>query len=203
MLKNLLTWDKEKDLGFYPVTDASYEDFYFNASIKNSESPIAPELNDFRTSLVNSFTRGLVLDFGVGVGQFVHWRKNCLGYDICPQAVKWLRKEKLFFNPYKEDLNERGITGVTFFDSLEHLRTPEEILKRITKQYVFVSLPIFQDKEHVLKSRHFKPCEHYWYFTHNSFCRFVKDCGFKMLDCRNDEIYIGRVDIYTFIFRRQ
>jgi len=203
MEKNLLSWDAEQELGFYPVEETWYDKAYFQASIKNSQSAIASELNDFRTSLVNSFTTGLILDFGVGVGQFIHWRGNCLGYDICPQAVAKLHKERLFFDPYKENLDERGITGVTFFDSLEHLRAPEEILKRITKQYVFVSLPIFQNKEHALKSRHFKPREHFWYFTHNSMCRFIKDCGFKMLDCRNDETYLGRVDIYTYVFRRK
>jgi len=202
MDKHLLSWDVQKDLGFYPVDETWYDKAYFEVSIKNAKSPIASELNEFRTTLVNSFTTGLVLDFGVGCGQFLHWRKNCLGYDICPQAVAKLRKEGLFFDPYEEDLDERGIEGVTFFDSLEHLRAPEEILKRITKQYVFVSLPIFQNKEHVFKSRHFKPREHWWYFTHNSMRRFIKECGFKMLDCRNDETYLGRVDIYTFIFRR-
>lgn len=203
MNQHLLEWDVKEDLGFYPVKETWYDTDYFNASIKNSESPIAKELNDFRTSLVNSYTKGLILDFGVGCGQFLHWRGDCLGYDICPQAVAWLKKEGLFFNPYKENLDERGIIGVTFFDSLEHLREPKKILKRITGQYVFVSLPIFQNKEHVLKSKHFKPREHYWYFTHRSFRAFIKECGFKMLDCRNDEIFIGREDIYTYVFRRQ
>lgn len=202
MSKDLLLWDVKRDLGFYPVEGTWYDASYFQASIKNSKSPIAEDLNIFRASLVNSFTKGLVLDFGVGVGQFVHWRKNCLGYDICPQAEAWLRRESLFFNPYEEDLDKRDVQGVTFFDSLEHLLQPKEILKRISKQYVFVSLPIFRDRAHVLKSKHFKPREHYWYFTHRSFRAFIKEHGFKMLDCRNDEIFIGREDIYTFILRR-
>jgi len=203
MEKDLLVWDAEKNLGFYPVKETWYNTDYFNASIKNSRSPIAGKLNDFRTSLVNSFTKGLILDFGVGVGQFVHWRKNCLGYDICPQAENWLRKELLFFNPYEEDLDERGIEGITFFDSLEHLRKPEKILKRITKQYVFVSLPIFRNKDHILESKHFKPREHYWYFTQESFRKFIKDNAFTILDCREDETRIGREDICTFVFRKQ
>lgn len=202
MEKVLLSWDVKKDLGFYPVEGTWYDDAYFKDSIKNSQSPIAEELNTFRTALVNSFTKGLVLDFGVGVGQFVHWRKNCLGYDICPQAVAWLEKEGLFFNPYKEDLDERGIMGVTFFDSLEHLQQPKEILKRITKQYVFVSLPIFRDKAHALASKHFKPREHWWYFTQKSIRTFIRDCGFSLLDYREDETRIGREDICTFIMRR-
>lgn len=203
MEEDLLVWDAEKELGFYPVESTWYDADYFQASIENSESPIAKSLNNFRTALVDLFTTGLVLDFGAGCGQFIHWRGNCLGYDICPQAVEWLRKEELFFNPYEEDLDERGIEGVTFFDSLEHLQQPKEILGRITKQYVFVSLPIFQNKEHVLKSKHFKPREHFWYFTHHSFRAFIKECDFKMLDCRNDETYLGRVDIYTYVFRRK
>ncbi len=203
MEKNLLRWNEEKERGYYPVEGTWYDKFYFEASIKNSQSPIATELNNFRTLLVNSYTRGLVLDFGVGVGQFLHCRKKCLGYDICPQAVAWLKREGGFFNPYKEDLDEREIEGVTFFDSLEHLQDPEKILNRIKNQFVFVSLPIFRDKDHVLKSRHFKPREHYWYFTQRSIRKFMKDCGFNLLDSMDNEIRIGREDIWTFVFRRE
>ena len=132
----------------------------------------------------------------------MHWRGNCLGFEVIPKAMAQLHKEGLFFDPYKEDLNKRGIAGVTFFDSLEHLYEPEKILERITKQYVFASLPIFKDKAHVLASRHFRPREHYWYFTQGSFRAFVKRCGFKMLDYREDETRIGRDSIGTFVFRR-
>ena len=128
MSKDLLVWDVKKDLGFYPVKGTWYDKSYFEDSIKNSQSPIAEELNTFRTALVNSFTKGLVLDFGAGCGQFIHWRKNCLGYDICLQAESKLRKEALFFNPYERGLDKYNIEGVTFFDSLEHLQQPEEIL---------------------------------------------------------------------------
>lgn len=202
MEKNLLKWDEKKELGFYPVEGTWYNESYFKDSIKNSQSPIAKELNKFRIKLVNSYTSGTVLDFGVGCGQFVHWRGNCLGYDVCPQSVTWLEKEGLFFDPYEEDLNERGIEAVTFFDSLEHLYDPRTILERITKQYIFVSLPIFRDKAHVLKSKHFKPREHYWYFTQKSIRAVMKDCSFDLLDRRDDETQIGREDIWTLVFRR-
>jgi len=202
MSKDLLVWDVKKDLGFYPVKGTWYDKSYFEDSIKNSQSPIAEELNTFRTALVNSFTKGLVLDFGAGCGQFIHWRKNCLGYDICLQAESKLRKKALFFNPYERGLDKYNIEGVTFFDSLEHLRQPKEILKRITKQYVFVSLPIFRDKAHALASKHFKPREHWWYFTQKSIRSFIRDCGFNLLDYREDETRIGREDICTFIIRR-
>lgn len=202
MDENLFSWDDEKEIGFYSKGGTVYDDVYFTVRRQEElDSPIREEINTFRTALVNSFTHGVVLDFGAGCGQFIHWRKKCLGYDICPQAVSKLRKEALFCNPYETDLDKRDIEGVTFFDSLEHLQEPEKILERITKQYVFVSLPIFQNKEHALKSKHFKP-EHYWYFTHRSFRQFIKDCGFKVLDCRNDETHLGRVDIYTYVFRR-
>lgn len=202
MGNNLLAWDDTKELGFYPVEDALYEDFYFKASIANSQSAIATELTQARVSCVNTYVKGLILDFGVGCGQFLHARGTCLGYDICPQAVVWLRKEGVFFNPYTDSVDERGIEAVTFFDSLEHLREPEKILSRITTQHVFVSLPIFRDKAHALSSKHFKPREHYWYFTQRSFRAFVKRCGFKMLDYREDETRIGRDSIGTFVFRR-
>lgn len=202
MSKNLLIWNATKELGFYPVKDALYEDFYFNASIKNSESPIAAELTQSRVKYVNTYTKALILDFGVGCGQFLHARGNCLGYDICPQAVAWLKREGLFFNPYEEDLDKHGIKAITFFDSLEHLQKPEKILKRITGQYVFISLPIFRDKTHALESKHFKPREHYWYFTQHSIRAFMKDSGFSLLDCRDSEMLIGREDIMSYVFKR-
>lgn len=205
MEKDLLFWNEEEELGYYPVKGLPYDDSYFRDSVRNSKSPIAERLNKFRTKLVNSYVKRkrLVLDFGVGCGQFLHWRGNCLGYDICDKAVDWLAKEGLFFNPYTEDLDERGIEGVTFFDSLEHLHNPAEILDRITGQHVFISLPIFRDKDHVLKSKHLKTREHFWYFTQRSLRALMTNCGFNFLDCLDDETRIGREDIWTFVFRRE
>ena len=199
---NLLSWDAEKEIGFYPIQDTRYDDSYYRASIENSLSPVAEELNEFRTRLVNSYVDGTVLDFGVGAGQFMRWRGNCLGYDICPKSVAELRRGKFFFDPYKEDLDERAIEGVTFFDVLEHLPKPEIILDRIKEQYVFISIPIFRDRDHVLKSKHFKIHEHYWYFTQKSIREFMTSCGFELIECRDGEIKAGREDIYTYVFLR-
>lgn len=202
MTENLLSWDVEKELGFYPIQDTQYDDFYYRASVENSLSPVAEKLNEFRTWLVNSYVDGTILDFGVGAGQFLHWRGDCLGYDICPKSVANLRREGLFFDPYKEDLDERAVEGVTFFDVLEHLLNPETILARVREQYVFISLPIFRDREHALKSKHFKIHEHYWYFTQKSIREFMASCGFELVEYYDGEIKAGREDIYTYVFLR-
>ena len=105
-------------------------------------------------------------------------------------------------DPYKENLRSFCIRGITFFDVLEHMRSPREILNRLIDQYVFVSIPIFKDKDHVLESPHFKPNEHYWYFTNDSFIRFMKDHLFDLIEQRDDEKKNGRKDINTYVFKR-
>ena len=53
-----------------------------------------------------------------------------------------------------------------------------------------------------MKSKHFRPKEHYWYFTRQGFIDYMKQFKFKLFEIRNDEIAIGREDIVTFVFKR-
>lgn len=200
--KSLLSWDPKSELGFYPAEETWYNDGYFEAGKRNSESPIAKNLNLFRMAIVNKYTKGKVLDFGAGFGSFVFYRSETFGFDICEKSVWKLWKFGKLLDPYVIDLDKAGIKGVTFFDALEHLKDPSIILKRIGKQYVFISLPIFRDQAHVMASKHFKVKEHFWYFTKKSIVEFMSYHGFKKIECRTDEMQIGREDIYTYVFKR-
>lgn len=202
-MPHLLSWDKEKELGFYPVKDTWYDDSYFWASIRNSKSKIADELNKFRVEIVNKYVKGKVLDFGCGCGQFIKYRGNCLGFDICPKSITELRKKKTYLDFWNGGLKEHKIEAVTMFDVLEHIRNPELVLSQIPCRYVFISIPVFRSKEHALKSRHFKPREHYWYFTQKSIRGLMDNNGFALVESRDDEIKIGREDIYTYVFRKK
>lgn len=197
----LFSWDSEKKIGFYPVMDSWYDDLYFEASIQNSLSKIAKPLYEFRASIINKYASGKVLDFGTGCGAFLAYRKNTVGYDICPKSIDYLKKEKLFFDFYRNGLD--GIDGIAFFDVLEHIKNADSIFKRITSQHVFISLPLFRNKAHVLKSKHFKVNEHFWYFTLKSINSFIEKQGFEIIEERNDETIIGREDIFTFVIKRK
>ena len=94
-----------------------------------------------------------------------------------------------------------------FWDSLEHIKKPWEILTQAGPDaFVFVSLPIVDGEdmlESVLASKHFKPEEHYWYFTREGFMRFAAYCGFEVVHHSDEETKIGRESIETFVLCRE
>jgi hypothetical protein len=202
MIKEELIWIPEKGAGHFPVHNAKYDTEYFNKYVRYERTPIGHKINAFRKRIVNKYTKAKVLDIGIGSGSFIKHRGNCLGYDINPKGRSWLEKKGLFFDPYRlADFN--SIRGITFFDSLEHIRKPEIIFYSLTDQFVFVSIPIFKDLEHLLKSKHLRKNEHYYYFTEKGFIEYMANYNFNLLEVRDDEIKCGREDVYTFIFQKK
>ena len=197
-----LVWFPEKGLGYYPVKKTHYDDQYFNEYVRMEHTDMGGKLNKFRAALVNKYTKDLVLDVGIGCGTFMKRRGNCIGFDVCPKAIYQLKRTEQFFNPYNGAGAWKDIKGITFFDSLEHMEWPELIFSNITDQFVFVSIPIFRDAEHVVGSKHFKKEEHFLYFTDQGFINYMKSYGFEPLEKRDDEIRCGREDIYTYVFQR-
>lgn len=201
-----LLWFPEKQVGYYPVDNTHYDDEYFKEYVRMENTEIGKCLNEFRLKWVNSYTSGLVLDIGIGCGTFIKKRGNCLGFDICPKAQSFLIKKDLFFNPFNS-FNGKGawakIKGITFFDTLEHLSWPERVINKITNQFVFVTIPIFRDLEHLMRSKHLKRTEHFLYFTEHSLIEYMDNYGLKLLERRDDEIRCGREDILSFVFRRK
>lgn len=202
-MKKGLVWFPEKEFGWYPVKNTHYDDNYFDTYVNMERTEISKCLNEFRVDLVNEYTKGLVLDIGIGCGTFIKKRDNCVGYDICPKATYLLQKKDLFFNPYNGGALWRKIKGVTFFDSLEHLQWPELIFNHIDRQFIFISIPIFRDVKHLLRSKHLKKEEHYLYFTDKGFIKYMANYGFQLVDKRDDETACGREDIKTYVLRRR
>jgi len=202
-MKKLLSWDSDKQVGFYPVTEPWYDDEYFEASVSNSKSEIADNLNKFRVEIVNKYISGKVLDFGCGCGQFIEYRGNSLGFDICPKAISELRKKGRYIDFWNGGMKGADIDGITMFDVLEHIRNPELALSQIKCKWLIISVPIFESKEKALASRHFKPREHFWYFSHKSIIALLNDNGFEMVERRDDETRIGRAEIQTYVFKKK
>lgn len=186
------------EAGFYPVSQTPYDRDYFQKYVDYSQTELGKALTAARTELVQKFVEldSLVVDIGIGCGQFVEARKNTLGYDVNPAGVEWLHSKNLFIDPYRTN-----VSAMTFWDSLEHIEHPSFLLERCL-DYVFVSIPIFRNKYHVLASKHFRMDEHYHYWTQKGFTDFMTGCGFQLLYTDNRETVLGREDILTFVFRR-
>jgi len=196
-----LIWLPQYEMGYCPPSPSAsqlYDEAYFEEYKKRAATPMGEALTRERCQLVQSFHDSAILDVGIGCGQFLqtYTRGWCWGYDINPLAESWLKERNRWWNPY-----EQPAEAITCWDSLEHIPEPEALLAHV-KEWVFTSLPIFRDAEHALKSKHFKPDEHLWYWTANGFVRWMRECGF---DCRfrgDIEKQLGREDIETFVFKR-
>ena len=122
---------------------------------------------------------------------------DCAGFDINPKAIEWLKKERRWHNLL---MSEKPVDHLTFWDSLEHIHDPETILSRV-KDSVFVSMPIYENAEHILKSKHFRKDEHCWYFTDDGLKLFMSLFGFECeRQSTGEQLY--REDIHTYHFRR-
>lgn len=190
-----LNWLPESGIGYYPVTEQPYGLEYFQKYVNMEDTPIGKALNEARINLVNKYTDSDVLDIGIGSGAFVKARANTYGYDINPYAIEWLIEH----DKYRGIV--RGADALTFWDSLEHIHNPTTHLQG-AKRFVFVSCPIYRDVDHILKSKHFRPDEHCWYWTHEGLQLFLWQYGFEMLEHNTMETEIGREDIGSYVFKR-
>lgn len=193
--KDKLNWLPQSGIGYYPVTDAPYDQNYFNKYVEMAKTDIGIKLNKARVDLVNKYTNKDVLDIGIGAGTFVASRPNTYGHDINIHGVNWLIEQGKYRSPVK------GANSLTFWDSLEHIHDPSIQLNG-AKEYVFVSCPIYEDVEHVLRSKHFRPDEHCWYWTEEGLKIFMMMYGFVCIEHNQMESEIGREDIGTFVFKR-
>lgn len=177
-----------------------YGENYFNKYVNYESTDIAVKLNNFRTNITEKYCAS-ILDIGVGSGEFIKNSKiKTFGFDINPLAEEWLKKNNIFLNPYKEMLN---VDGVTFWDSLEHIPNPNGILSLVKdKQYVFISMPIFANLLSIKSSKHYRPNEHYYYFTSKGMIQYMKDSGFQIVEIQDGETQAGREDILTFVFQK-
>lgn len=198
-----LTWWPEIGVGYYPVTaDPAkvYDQFYFDRFAQQADSDIGHALMQFRFELVSQYCRDGLVDVGIGSGAFVELRnlrgQPTYGYDVNAAGVKWLRDHGLFLNPYLIE-----VPAISLWDVLEHIADFPRLLENVT-DYVFMSIPIFYGADHARASKHFRPTEHFWYFTRGGLERVMADIGFKLVTSSDQETAIGREDILSFVFRR-
>lgn len=194
--KQKLQWLPELGIGYFPVVDEPYDHGYWMNYRQLDMTHIGVVLTDTRIDLVHSYWKDRLVDVGIGGGTFVKTRPLTYGYDINNHAVEWLRQQGTWFDP-----SQNEIGAASFWDSLEHIHNPDDILKNI-KHYVFTSMPIYKNVDHILRSKHFKPSEHCWYFTIAGITNFMAAHGFELLHYDDREQAAGREDILSFVFRR-
>jgi hypothetical protein len=118
------------------------------------------------------------------------------GFDINPWTISDLIDKGLFLDPF-----EHQVEAACFWDVLEHFPDPSEVLERV-KTWVFLSIPLFANMDHAKKSKHFKPGEHLWYFTHDGIVDFMSENGFGLKESNSDETK-WREDIGSYAFKRK
>ena len=188
-------WWPAKGYGFHaPSAKFPYDEHYLEKKKARENTEVGRLLVQQRCKFVGR--RGLgVVDVGVGAGSFVK-ANECVGYDVNPEMVQWLRNHNCW-----HDIYTAKIDTACFWDSLEHMLTPEAALVNVTNE-VFISIPIFASGEHALKSKHFRPNEHLWYFTEWGLIGWMKKQGFSLLERSCDEERYGREGVGSYRFTR-
>lgn len=191
-------WLPEVGIGYYPVKpqDMPYDAEYFAKYRRQADTPIGHALTQARIDLVARHYDGEILDVGIGCGQFVESRLFTVGYDVNPAGIQWLRERGWY-----RDLYAGNYVACTFWDSLEHIQDPAEAIGHV-RQWAFVSLPIYDGAEHVLRSKHFRKDEHLWYHTDDGLRWWFAQQGFECVEANDMETQIGREGIGSYAFRR-
>jgi len=197
-----LTWWPEIGIGWYPVETGvdPYDQDYFDRFDRDAHTPLGRALMMARCEFVDRQYQGALVDVGIGSGAFIERRaerRTTWGYDVNPAGIKWLEERNLFVDPYRTPFD-----AMTLWDVLEHIPYYPPLLANVRK-WLFVSTPIYRDAEHVLRSKHFRPAEHCWYFTQPGLIFAMKLCGFALVSESAVETELGREDIGTFAFRRE
>jgi len=86
---------------------------------------------------------------------------------------------------------------------LEHLTSPDVLLEKLPDGCtLFLSVPIFTDLSKVRESKHYRPGEHHYYFTHDGLITYMRMHGFRFIAMSDHEIEAGREDIAAAVFKK-
>ncbi len=202
-----LVWNTDDGIGFFDCdkyiaenkVPEPYDEAYFSKYHGYSETEMGRQINNFRLKTVNRFTSGLVVDIGIGSGQFVEARNALgmptLGTDVNPVGIAWLKERGLEANL------DQPIPVITCFDSLEHIRDHKPLLDKVTKFFV-TSIPIFEDYRAAYTSKHFRKTEHFWYYSHRGLVSTLWNRGLRLVEYTDYESELGREGIRTYVFKR-
>lgn len=201
-----LVWFPNLETGWYPVIDDGvYNDSYVDTFVRYRDTVMGKLINDFRVATVKKYVNAKddLIDIGIGSGHFLDQysqEAQILGYDVSEYGIAKLSQSDRFINiDYFKELNH-----LTFWDSLEHIADCWRVLQKVRGGcYVFMTIPIFDSDVKVIQSKHFKPREHYWYFTRSGLVSFMIHLGFLWISEDTSECRFGRSGVSTFVFRKK
>lgn len=175
-----------------------YGEAYFDCYARLEGQDIARKLNAGRVDLVNRHVGpGLVVDVGIGSGEFIKSRPNTVGQDVNPKATEWLKQN----GKHAESFDQYD--AFTFWDVIEHVPTPNSYFRRMRDDcFLFTCIPIFPDLERIRESRHYKPNEHLYYWTEQGFIDWMALYRFRLLERLTFETEAGRDSIISFAFKK-
>lgn len=193
-----VAWQKDMSKRTYPGVNAEGVN-YFDHYQAFEGADIGKAIHSGRVAIVNKYAGKdcQVLDVGIGSGEFIKSRPNTFGVDINPKATEWLKKNGYHGGDFSD------YTAFTFWDVLEHVDVPDNYFKRMPDGcYLFTSLPIFKDLAKVRESKHYKPGEHFYYWTEQGFIEWMAMYRFRLLAVESFESDAGRESILSFAFKR-
>lgn len=183
------------------IGKVTYGEDYFEIYKSYEDTPIATALNAGRCAMLmrNAEDCTSVLDIGAGCGTFVRkartWGFEAMGFDVNQKTVEHLKR----INAYADDPS--GFDVVTFWDSIEHIEFPEKILERVRKNaIVLAAIPVFDDLKRIRDSKHYRPGEHFYYFTQQGFIDWMSLYDFRLIETSEHEVKAGRESIGAFAF---
>ena len=194
-LTDCLLWSEELGMGWHGRRPMDYSGPYFEKYQQLDATPMGEALTKARLDLVRRHFAGQVVDIGIGGGRFVT-EAEAMGFDVNAEAVAWLKAQERYYDPYRHHAE-----AITCWDSLEHIPEPERLLDHVG-EWVFGSMPIYLSQWDCLRSKHFKPGEHCWYFTQNGLIGWFARQGFGCVEINEKESELGRDGITSFAFRR-
>lgn len=177
-----------------------YEGQYFEHYQKLDATPMGGLLTRARLELVGKYCKpNETVDIGIGGGRYV-LESGGFGFDVCDDAIEWLRTADRYVDPYHR-MWEGKVKAITCWDSLEHIPEPEKLLAH-AKNWLFVSMPIYEGPEDATQSKHYKPGEHLHYWTLQGFISWCAEQGFECIEVNHAETELGREGITSFAFKR-
>ncbi len=168
--------------------DIDYWDLMVRLNTQHAE-----QICNIRWNFVKDINPKTVLDFGCGMGHFRAFRPD--GVEVDTYDVGGWPQTGIHHSQY--DL-------VTFWDVIEHikhLKSLRPVLKMAT--HVAVTVPIKPEGRKSLKGwKHYKPGEHYHYFSIKSLKDWFDSEGFEFVSGGWPEEECGiREDIFSGLFR--
>jgi len=174
-------WFQINPTGEIMKYDTNYIQYYTKMDFRMSK---------LRFNLLSKYVQfDSVCDFGYGDGAFLKYSKNqdkkCFGHDISdyplPDGIEFV-----------SDVKNVEVDVVTFFDSIEHIPSPDihQFLGSIKTKYVMISLPWMHERmgsEWFRTWKHRKENEHFHHFDSHGLITLVHKAGFTPIHICNHE----------------